>query len=62
MLAKDRFWLNYLNGLLPKSGTASEQDHPEPVLFGYQWAFHLSVEDDQIECHAFFDMLKDKAA
>ncbi len=51
MPAKNRFWLDYKNGLFPKSSTARQQKHPEPILFRYQRAFHLSVEDDQLLAH-----------
>ena len=63
MPVKNRFWLNQKNGLFPKSGTPSKQDHPEPVLICYQWVFHLSVEDDQLLAqHRIFDQQVGPAA
>ena len=48
MPAKQRVWLNNMNGLFPEQGKTREQNEAETVKLGEHRSFHLSMEDDQL--------------
>ena len=48
MPTQECVWLNNVNCLLPKPGTAGEKNEEETVVIGKLRSPHLTVKDDQL--------------